>query len=120
MATLLMLSMRSPVSMLAFSAGEPGSAFNYRNVSVTLGEDETDASLRIVGAFFILAILIGIQVAGERIDRLQKAVDSAESDTFHVGLFDIFELDTFENFGVDLQMSVDIVVRDSAAASCTE
>ena len=93
---------------------------NHGNITITLGEDKTHAGFAKIGALFILAVLISIEIAGEGVDGLEEAVDSAEGDALHVWFFDVFELDALENFGVNLEMPVDIIVRDSAATARAE
>ncbi len=100
--------------------GGAGQGIDDGDVTVTLSEDETDAGFAEIGAFFVLAVLIGVEIAGEGVDGFEETVDCAEGDALHVRFFDVFQLDALEHFGVDLEMPVNIIVRDSAAAASAE
>ncbi len=43
-----------------------------------------------------------------------------ERNAFHIRLFDVLHLDTFENLGIDLQVAVDVVGSNRPAVLCTE
>ena len=63
-----------------------------------------------------LLVLIGIHVAGIRIDGFEHAVDGAERHALHVGLFDIIALDARQHLGVDGEVAVGVFRRSALAA----
>ena len=88
-----MLSIMSPVVKSAFAAGDPGTASTTTIVAVPLREHQPHIGALCVLVLQVVAILVGVQVAGERIDRLEHAVERAQRDALHVGLFHVLLLD---------------------------
>jgi hypothetical protein len=61
--------------------------------SELFGEDQARArALHILGPE-ILLVLVRVQIAGERINSFQEAIESAQSHGLHVRLFHVFALD---------------------------
>ena len=71
----------------------------HAHVTVPLGEYHSDVALVGVLVSQVLLVLIGVQVAGKRIDRLQQPVDRAQRHALQVGLFDVVALDAGEDLG---------------------
>jgi hypothetical protein len=49
----------------------------------------------------ILLILIGVQIARERIESFEHPVDGPDRDGLHVGFLDVIRFDVRENVGID-------------------
>ena len=99
---------------VGFLSRRTGQRVNNRHIPVPLRQDQTNPGFGRILRFFILPVLIGVQIAGKGIDRFEKTVDCAERDALHVRLFDVFQLDAFENLCVDLQVPVNIVCCNRA------
>ena len=67
-----------------------------------------------------LLVLIGIQVAGVRIDGFEQAVHRAQRDALHVRLFHVIALDAREHLGVNGQVTVGVFRRSALAAHGSE
>jgi hypothetical protein len=106
-----MLSIMSPVVKLALAAGEPGDGAHHAHVAELLGEDQADIGALEVLVLQVVAILVGIQVAGEGIDGFQHAVERAQRDALHVGLFDVLALDARDHVAEHPDVLVGVVGR---------
>src|SRR5262249_21517830 len=73
------------------------------------GQHQTDIGAGIVLVLQVVLILIGVEVAGEGVDRLQHSVECAERDTLHIGLFDVLALDSRHHVAEDTDVFVRIV-----------
>ena len=67
-----------------------------------------------------LLVLIGIQVAGVRIDGFEQPIQRAQRDALHVGLFHVIALDSREHFGVNGEVPVSIFGGSALAAHGAE
>ena len=65
----------------AFAAGEFGDDADHAHVPGLLGEDQADIGPLQVLVLQVFAILVGVQIAGERVDGFEQAVQSAPSVT---------------------------------------
>ena len=106
-----MLSIMSPVVKPALAAGDPGAASTTTIVPYRLESTRpTSARLRVLG-LEVVAILIGVEVAGERIDGFQHAVERAHRDAFHIGLFNVLLLDVAHYLAEDANVFERVVLR---------
>jgi hypothetical protein len=56
-----------------------------------------------------LLILVGVEVAGERVDCLQHAIHRAERNILDVGLLNVLALDAGKDFGIYREVTVSVI-----------
>ena len=105
----------SKVESPALAAGEFGIDTDHADVPGFLGQDQADVGALQVLVLQVLAILIGVQVAGEGIDRLEQAVQRAERDALHVRLFDVLALDMADDVAEDADVFEGVVLGGALA-----
>src|ERR1039458_710805 len=84
------------LAMEALIAGAPRPFLDRRyhaHIPRPLGEDQAHVGPLDVLVLQVVPILVGVQVAGEWVDRLEHAIQRAQADAPHVGLFDVLALD---------------------------
>ena len=96
-----------------------GDRAHHAHVAELLGEDQPDVGALHVLGLEVFLVLIGIQIAGERIDRFQHAVQRAQGDALHVGLFDVLALNARNHVAEHANVFVGVVGGErSGRARC--
>ena len=95
--------------------GRSGSHAHDADESEFLGQHQAHPGLMRILVLQIVLVLIGIQIAGEWIDRFEQPVQSAQGDALHIRLFHVFALDAVQHFGVDAELRIRPVGRCASA-----
>ena len=111
-----MVSIISPVVRPALAAGEPGTAATTPIYPKRF--DRIRPTSPFIAVLLIFLVLIGIEIAGERVYGFQQAVQSSERHALQIRFFDVFTLDPGQDFGVHGEMAVRVVGRGTLAQDC--
>ena len=100
----------SKVESPAFAAGEFGTTPTTPTYPDFFDRIRPTSARFSVLVLQVLAILVGVQVAGERVDRFEQAVQSAQRDALHVRLFDVLALDVPDDVAEDADVLEGVVL----------
>ncbi len=84
---------------------------HHHDRPIALGEHQTHVGALEVLCFEVVAVLIGAEVAGERIDGFEHTVQRAHRDALHIGLFNVLLLDVAHYLAEDANVFERVVLR---------
>ena len=99
-----------------FRGGAIGEDADHADVAEAAGERESRfaGGGGVGGLVLVILIFKRAEVGGLRVERIEQAVQSAVGDGVHIGIVHVVALDVFEDFAIDGERAIGLVVVGAA------